>query len=147
MEIYYEPDERIIATTIPPFDRKKRISQTQIRIKEDGTVIYRQFQVQGLEFQQIAEDHFQISRVAVDNLLSIVAGLMKHSASMPITDDSGSRQIALQHADGVYESVQFPNGGGRKHHHKKGFEEVWQAINDTTKHNSEQADGGNQIQR
>jgi len=141
MEIYYEPDERIIATTIPPFDRKKT-SQIQMRIKGGGAVIYREFQRKGLEFEQIREDHSTISREAVADLISTVAGLMKLSASMPVIDDSGSRRIDLHHADGSLESIQFPNGGGRKHPGRHAFEDVWQVIEASVKHNSEQDTAG-----
>jgi hypothetical protein len=143
MEIYYEPDVRIIATTIPLFDRDKKMSQTQIRIKEGGVVIYREFRRRGLEFEQIDERQQQISPDAVASLVSKVAGLIKLSDSMPVIDDSGCRQIGLHHTDGAYESVQFPNGGGRKHPNRKTFEDAWQAIEAVTKSNSEQVVRGN----
>ena len=143
MEIYYEPDERIIATTIPQFDGSKKTSQIQIRIKEDGVVIYREFRRRGLEFEKIAENQSQVSPGTVATLISKIAGLMKISDTMPVIDDSGSRQIALYRPDGVYESVQFPNGGGRKHPSRKPFEDAWDAIEAATKSNSEQAMDGN----
>jgi hypothetical protein len=143
MENYYEPDERIIATTIPPFARNKKTSQTQIRIKEDGVVIYREFQRMGLEFEKIDERQSQVSPSAVATLVSKIAGLMKLSDSMPVIDDTGSREIALHHADGAYESIQFPNSGGRKHPSRKPFEDAWGAIEGASKSNSEVGGGGN----
>ena len=91
-----------------------------------------------MEFEQIKEDHSAISRRAVEDLISAVAGLMKLSDSMPVIDDSGSRGIDLYHADGTLESIQFPNERGRKHPNRRVFEEAWQAIEAAAKPNSEQ---------
>ncbi len=139
MEAYYEPDERIIATTIPPFDRSKKTSQTQFRLKEDGTVTFREFRRRGIEFEMIDECQYRVSPSTIASLVSNVSKLLKLSDSMPVVDDSGAREIALHSADGIYESIQFPNGGGRKHPNRASFESVWrQLINGVNKTNSEQ---------
>jgi len=139
MEIHYEPDERIIATTIPPFDRGKKACQTQFRLKEDGTVTFREFRRRGIEFEMIDQCQYRVPPSTIASLVSSVSTLLKISDTMPVVNDSGAREIALNSADGVYESIQFPNGGGRKHPNKASYESVWrQLIDGVNRSNSEQ---------
>ena len=144
MEIHYEAHERVIATTIPAFDSKRKTPQIQIRISEDGYVVRREFGRSGMDLEKFADTRTRITQEEFVGLINQVARLMKIASTMPVIDDSGSCEIALHHADGTHEAVSFPVGGGRKHPGKKPFDDAWRAIEAATKFNSEQDGAGQQ---
>ncbi len=131
MEVYLEPHERVIATMIL-LDRDGPTMQSQVRIFEDGEVIYREFQRQGLRSEMIVERQSTIPIGDVFILIEQVSKLMRMSRLTPKSSDFDSRQIALHHKGGEYESIEVQPGVMIGHPTEKAFEAAWQVIQAAT---------------